>query len=232
MEIKEIIEHYLQPSSEFIYGVADLNGFTPPTYQEYTYGLSIGKKLDSSIIAEVHHGPTMDYYQHYRGLNEQLYNLACSIAEVLNAVGIEALPLTPSVTTQELNTIYDKDLRTPLSHKMVATRAGLGWIGKTALFVSKRFGPRLRLVTVLLKTPILPVGTPLVTSSCGNCSICVDACPAHAANGINWDIHTDRDQFFNPFACREQCRIFGEQMNQPIRICGICVAVCPVAFSG
>ena len=35
---------------------------------------------------------------------------------------------------------FDKslpNLRYDISHKMVATRAGLGWIGKTDLFVSK-----------------------------------------------------------------------------------------------
>ena len=43
-----------------------------------------------------------------------------------------------------------------ISHKMVATRAGLGWIGKADLFISSRFGPRLRLVSILInKKPFI-----------------------------------------------------------------------------
>ena len=36
------------------------------------------------------------------------------------------------------------------AHKTAATQAGLGWIGKTAQFVSARFGPAVRLTTVFL----------------------------------------------------------------------------------
>jgi epoxyqueuosine reductase len=230
MEIKKIIEKHLFPEKDFIYGFADLDGLTSEEYKEYPYGLVIGKRLDPSIINQVVGGPTLDYYDHYRSLNDQLYETANRIAADLNQAGIETKSLTPSVTTEELDTIYNQDLRTALSHKMVATRAGLGWIGKTALFVSKKFGTRLRLVSLLIKEQILPTGTPIEKSLCGKCSICVDICPAKAANGRSWDIHTDRDEFFDPFACREQCRIFGEEFNQPIRICGICVAACPMGL--
>jgi len=35
-----------------------------------------------------------------------------------------------------------------LPHKTAATQSGLGWIGKTAVFVSARFGAAVRLATV------------------------------------------------------------------------------------
>ena len=61
-------------------------------------------------------------------------------------------------------------------HKTAATQAGLGWIGKTALFVSPRLGPRLRLATVFTDAE-LPVGEPVTEGRCGSCRRCVDACP-------------------------------------------------------
>ncbi len=112
---------------------------------------------------------------------------------------------------------------------MAATRAGLGWIGKTDLFVSEQFGPRLRLATVLTDRPLGPVGTPVEKSRCGNCTLCVDACPAGAATGISWYAGLDRDAFFDARRCRESCRKLSKSaLNEDISLCGICVAVCPV----
>lgn len=226
--VNEIFREVLVPKCDFIFGFADLKGLLPDLYSEYRYGISIGKRLNPDIVDELFDGPTMEYHQHYIELNQELQELSEKIAGRLNELGFEATSIRPSVTTEELDTIYSEDLRTPVSHKMVATRAGLGWIGKTDLFVSNEFGPRLRLVTILTKEKPGPPGTPIDESQCGSCEICVDECPAEAATGQAWDISIDRDEFFDPQKCREQCRIFGaERLKSDIRICGICVAVCP-----
>jgi epoxyqueuosine reductase len=47
---------------------------------------------------------------------------------------------------------------------------------------------------------------PVEKSLCGNCSICVEECPAGAGSGRLWDIHTGRDSFFDAFACKNKCR--------------------------
>jgi epoxyqueuosine reductase QueG len=66
-------------------------------------------------------------------------------------------------------------------------------------------------------------------SRCGNCSICVDICPAKAANGKLWDITVDREVFYDPWKCRNQCAEFGmNRLGLDVRICGICVAACPI----
>jgi epoxyqueuosine reductase len=120
-------------------------------------------------------------------------------------------------------------LRTDVSHKMVATRAGLGWIGKTDLFISKKIGPRLRLVSILVSTPVTSRSKPVNSSHCGNCTLCVDICPAKAANGLTWNINVKREDFFDPWACRKQCAEFGRlRLGMDARVCGMCVAVCPV----
>jgi len=112
---------------------------------------------------------------------------------------------------------------------MVATRAGLGWIGKTDLFISPVFGARLRLTSILISKDVLSALKPIDKSRCGNCSICVDKCPAQAATGQHWDINTDRDIFFDAFKCREKCGELAKiHLKVDRRICGICVAVCPI----
>jgi hypothetical protein len=62
---------------------------------------------------------------------------------------------------------------TPLPHKTVATRAGLGWIGHCALLVTPAFGPALRISSVLTNAPRYHA-VPIVRSRCGTCRRCVE----------------------------------------------------------
>jgi epoxyqueuosine reductase QueG len=229
INIEEIVKSHLIPSKNFIFGFADLTGLLDKKFEGFNYGISIGKKLDYKIVDKVITGPTMEYYSHYKQINSELSLLSDKISVELKENGVETLNIEPTVTTSELDSIYYNSLRTDLSHKMVATRAGLGWIGKTDLFISKEFGPRLRLVSILLKTPVKPKSKPLNRSRCGNCTTCIDICPAKAANGKLWDITIEREEFFDAFRCRNQCAEFGRtRLGMNARICGICVASCPV----
>jgi len=227
--VDEIVKKHLIPTENHIYGFSDLTGLLQKKFTGFNFGISIGRKLDYGIVDKVIEGPTMEYYSHYRQINENLALLTRQISEDLNKNDIETLNIDPTVSTSELDSIYFKTLRTDLSHKMVATRAGLGWIGKTDLFISKDFGPRLRLVSILLKTPVKSKSNPVDISRCGNCNICVEICPAKAANGKLWDITVDRNEFFDPWKCRNQCAEFGRiRLGMDARICGICVAACPI----
>jgi epoxyqueuosine reductase len=227
--IDDIINRHLIPPENYLYGFADLTGLLQKKFIGFDYGISIGRKLDYEIVDKVINGPTPEYFLHYRQINEDLGLLTKRISEDLNKNDIETLNIEPTVSISELDSIYFITLRTDLSHKMVATRAGLGWIGKTDLFISKEFGPRLRLVSILLKTTLKSKSNPIDISRCGKCNICVDICPAKAANGKLWDITVEREEFFDPWKCRNQCAEFGKiRLGIDARICGICVAACPI----
>lgn len=227
--IEKLLKSYLIPADNYIYGFADLTGLLDRKFKGYDRGISIGRILDKTIIDKVIDGPTMEYYYHYKEINEELEQLTIDISNDLNNNGIEAFNIRPTVSTSEIDTKYASTLRTDISHKMVATRAGLGWIGKTDLFISKVHGPKLRLVSILLKTPLIPKSVPIDKSRCGKCNICVDVCPANAATGKLWNITVGREEFFDPWKCRKQCADFGRlKLGVDVRICGICVAACPV----
>jgi len=229
--IRQVIEKHLFPKEDYIYGFADLTNLIDESFGDYQFGISIGKKLNDRIVNGIYGGPTLEYYQHYRQINEELASLTRVISTDLKKAGVETLCLEPTVTTHELDTVYAENLTVPVSHKMVATRAGLGWIGKSDLFVSNAFGPRLRLVSILTDTPLESDNQPIEKSRCGNCKICMNGCPAGAINGKLWDISVDRDEFFDAFKCRETCKEFGEKyLNMNVRVCGICVAMCPFGW--
>ena len=230
MIIKSLVEKHLIPREEYIYGFADLRGLLPPGFSNYKFGISIGRKLDDKIIEGLLDGPTLEYYEHYHHINRELAILSQRIQEELRIVKINSHPVVPTISLGSPD--YRKYLDTlsyDISHKMVATRAGLGWIGKTDLLISKKFGPRLRLVSILLESNPGEIAVPVEKSRCGKCTICVEKCPAGAASGMLWSTNVSRDQFFDAFRCREKCgELARQKLNVDERICGLCVSVCPV----
>ena len=211
-------------------GFANLTGLLNQKFDRYSYGISILRRLDDKIVDGIKDAPTIDYLNHYTLINDQLHAVSEQIADDLNKAGIKAIPIKPTVTSDP--EVFDQQmptLRYDVSHKMVATRAGLGWIGKTDLFISKNFGARLRLTSILIDKEVESESKPIDKSRCGKCNICVEKCPAEAANGQLWDIYTDRDIYFDAFKCREKCSEFGRTLLKiDKRICGICIAVCPI----
>jgi epoxyqueuosine reductase len=228
--IDQIIKNKLVPGSDFIYGFANLDGLIAEEFKEFKYGISIGKRLDMKIVDLIENGPTLDYYNHYHAINSELLNISEGICNELKKENINCINIVPTLATNgdDFKT-YLQSLRYKVSHKMIATRAGLGWIGKTDLFISRKFGPRVRLVSILVDRPVNIKRKTIDKSRCGKCNICVERCPARAANGILWDINTDRDTFFDAHKCMEKCGELAKLMlNQDSRICGICVSVCPL----
>ncbi len=226
--LENILKSHLVPADDYIYGFADLNGLIDKKFERFRYGISIGKRLDDKIIDRIINGPTMEYYLYYNQINEELSVLSRKIAGDLNNNDIKTIEIEPTVTTGDHDATYLKTLKTDLSHKMVATRAGLGWIGKTDLLISKKFGPRLRLVSILLETPVILKSEPINKSRCGTCKTCIDICPAKAATGKLWNTSVIREEFFDPWKCRKKCAEFGKtKLGVDARICGMCVAACP-----
>ncbi|MDR0905560.1 MAG: 4Fe-4S binding protein, partial [Oscillospiraceae bacterium] len=116
---------------------------------------------------------------------------------------------------------------TILPHKTVATRAGIGWIGKSALLVTEKYGSMIRLSTVLTDAQ-LETAAPVDESKCGGCTVCTDACPAGAISGTLWTVGLYRDEFFDPVKCRKTARERAKQgFGGEVTICGKCIEVCP-----
>ena len=229
MSIKDLIQKRIPDDGYHIWGFADLTGLLHERFRGYDYGVVVGKKLDDRIIDSVINGPNSEYYNLYIDTNRYLSGLVREIADELTALGIKSLAINPTQNEVDRADDYDQTLRHTFSHKMAATRAGLGWIGKTDLLISRKFGPRLRLATILVDYPLKPLNPPIDESECGECDKCVEACPAQAANGKLWNIHVDRDEFYSAAKCRETAnRLSIERINQDMRLCGICVSVCPI----
>ncbi len=229
MTLEEQIRGLLPDDSEYITGFANLTGMLEDTYEAHHFAISIGKKLSDGIIDSIITGPTLEYYNLYKKTNKLLSNMIQRVSAFLESCHISNIPIEPTIDEEDLEDEYYKTLRTDFSHKMAATRAGIGWIGKTDLLVTEKFGPRLRLATILIDRPVGLTATPINESRCGNCALCVEKCPAGAASGRAWSIDVDRDVFYNPFKCREKClELSWNNFQKRVSICGICISVCPI----
>lgn len=215
------LQNYLLERGASLVGTAALKDVPEEDRKGFAYGVSIAVAIRHDIIRGIENGPTLAYYEEYVKLNGQLNSLAEYTADFLKRHGFEAFPQTTTSVVQDRNA-----LRTPLPHKTVATRAGLGWIGKCALLVTKNFGSAIRITSVLTDAP-LPAGTPTNASLCGACTRCRDACPGKAVKGINWSPDLEREEYYDAHSCEKAARQQMQRLGIDNTLCGKCIYVCP-----
>ena len=183
--------------------------------------VSIAVALDPAIIREISNGPTREYFAEYERVNRLLTELGQRVVEILAEAGKQARAVEP--TTAYLN---EHTLSMPVQHKTIATRAGLGWIGKSALLITKEYGPAVRLSSVLTDAEFR-TGDPVDASGCGDCHRCVDRCPAGAIVGCHWRPDAPRESIYNAFVCRDTASRLAGRQGIHATICGICINACP-----
>ena len=185
------------------------------------FGIAIAIRMQPEIIERINDGPTEEYFREYNRINEKLDSIVMSCVKYIEAKGFNAIEQTTTFVTS------DDNLTTSLPHKTVATRAGLGWIGKSALLITPQYGSAIRLSSVIANMP-LPIDSPINESKCGNCINCVVACPAKAIKNTIWNVNTTREQLLEAFKCRQKAReLLKQRIGVEIFLCGKCIEVCP-----
>ena len=186
--------------------------------------VSIGLKLFHPIVDElprrfedtVH---VQNYGHHsYTVINQRLDLIASKVADLLQRQGYRVYPVPASQTVDAVRRMG------VFSNKMAAHMAGLGWIGKSCLLVTPENGPRCRWATVLTDAPLAPTG-PSMDTRCGECRVCVDACPAQAFTGRNFREDEHRDLRFDTQKCKDYRAQSLEQHG--VKECGMCLWACP-----
>ncbi len=68
----------------------------------------------------------------------------------------------------------------PLLEKELAVRSGLGWIGRQSLLITPQYGSFVLLGELVINAKVDRYSEPYGRSSCGECRLCIDSCPAKA----------------------------------------------------
>ncbi len=183
---------------------------------ELPYAISIVIPLSRYVISKIGDAPTYEYFHHYRTVNAFIDHVLLRCGLEIAKGGYSYQCVGASHSTGEYKGYF--------SHKQAARLAGLGYIGKSALFISEKYGPAIRLGTILTDMPF-EVGTPL-DKDCGDCTICRDKCPAMAIRGVNYKEGMERSDIFDAAACSNHMKKAYRMIGRG-SVCGICIANCP-----
>ena len=121
--------------------------------------------------------------------------------------------------------------------KAAATLAGLGWIGKQTLCITPQVGPRVRWCTIITDA-ILPYDEPFQEDLCGDCDLCVKACPTNAiipgpSQGVEpgkkvdfWKCIISQEMLAEPN--EDWQKYYKKHTKRGFTECLICHDVCPI----
>ena len=137
--------------------------------------------------------------------------------------------------------VRDAGHRAAVTHfvhaKAAATLAGLGWIGKQTLCVTPTLGPHVRWCSVVTDA-VLPYDEPFSEDLCGDCDLCVRACPTGAiipgpSQGVEpgkkvdfWKCIVPQEMLAEPNAAWQKWA--GHYSPRGSHECLICLDACPV----
>ena len=145
-----------------IVGFGDLGELPENVRSGMPVGISVAVLYPKEVIRGISELPTMEYRMWYDKLNERLDSIVVNGAEALRRMGFNAIAQTRErVGSGEIGN------STTLPHKTIATRAGIGWIGKSALLVTAEYGSAIRLSSILTDAP-LDTAQATDKSRCGN----------------------------------------------------------------
>ncbi len=214
------LRNFLVSRGAAVVGGADLSDLEDTATLGFPRAAAIGVAARPDALRGLAEALTAAYVEEVERLRRLRRELAAAAIEFLTGRGFRA-EKAPSGFADE-----DR-LMSLLPLKTVATRAGLGWIGKSSLLITRDFGASLRWSAVLTDAP-LAAGQPVESSSCGACRECTAHCPAGAIKEMNWSLGTARDDLVDALACRDARPSYAARFGYgETKLCDVCIAVCP-----
>jgi epoxyqueuosine reductase len=203
--MKTSLKQELRDHGATVVGIADLRGYLSGEIAHLGRAVSIGvdRKLNEDTLL-------------------LLVRLQKRAVRFLKARGHRTLAIPPD-SDRKKDTFISK-LYSLFNHKMAATSAGLGWIGKNGLLINPKHGPRLSLVTVLTDAP-LRADVPIENCLCGKCVLCIQHCPSQAITGAEWSRLAPFAKLVRLDACRGHKTNKRQTAGKPN--CGLCINICP-----
>lgn len=200
-----------------------LNTNPPNLLENFNYAISIAVALPQDVFKLITNKNPGEIYAHYYTTTNSLLDLiTLRLSEKILHYGYSALAIPASLSIG-LSKLYSN-----ASHKAFARSAGLGWIGKNLLLITPKFGPRVRLATVLTDIP-LHAGKPFEDQNCGKCTKCIDVCPINALKSFDFKAYpVKREDVLDAKKCHTRLERIRKMEFIGVSICGVCIKVCPI----
>lgn len=117
----------------------------------------------------------------------------------------------------------------PLLEKAIAKKAGIGWQGKNTLIINNKYGSKISIGYLLtnIEFEIFEENKKILDyNDCGDCKICISACPTKALNGD----YTMNSKKCISYLTQTKNTIpydLRDKMGIQVYGCDICQSVCP-----
>lgn len=226
------LKNYIESLGVNLSGCADLRRFDEERRASLPFGIAMGIALDPKVIARIPDGPFEDYIEIYGSVTDRLDEISLLVQNYLTERGYRAIAQDrPYVNGQANAGLHDGSIPAEalMPHKTVVATAGLGWIGKNALVITKEYGSAIRFTSVLTDAPVGAVDAEY-RCLCGSCRACSDNCPGDAIFSRLWEPGISRSELFDYRKCIEGLAMRAKKLgvkNGGGGTCGMCVAVCP-----
>lgn len=192
----EELEKYLLDLGASKVGYADVTGLASE-FVDLPHGISLVLKLPKETIHLVENEEYPKYWKKFHAKIAELTRIAIKGEKFIKSKGYNAFALT-----MQRNECDMEKLLSILPYKTIATKSGLGWIGRSALFVTPEYGSAVVLGAILTDMP-LEFGKPITDSQCDECENCQKACPVGAINPQKWNDRLNRQDIIDIEACSE-----------------------------
>ena len=190
------LKEYLMNLGVSKVGYANVKGLANE-FIDLPNGISLVLKIPKETIQLVIDEDYEDYWKSFHKQIDILTDIAFKGEEYIKNLGHNAFALT--MTRNECDM---EKLLSILPYKTIATKSGLGWIGRSALFVTPEYGSAVALGAILTDMP-LEFGIPITDSECDECENCQKACPVNAINPQKWNDRLNREDIIDIEACGE-----------------------------
>lgn len=219
-EFRQMMDDALKPIAGAIWGICHLD-FSDYRDSEYNYGMVVLTPHEEFMVPKTYNDQRMhEIKKHSRDIRAQVFQL---VTEACEQHGIRCF--VPPIPPEHQQPPY----HVPFPTKECAVRSGLGWIGKSNLLITEEYGPRLDTAGFVLQLDDawgIKVGTPVTTSRCGDCDLCVKACPWHNLKGVDWNPGVPREAQVDYHTCSEKRFLFVPKLGRKLECCK-CMVWCP-----
>jgi len=185
--------------------------------------ISIGYKLNYTSIQNLPASRSAYMLEHDYA-NRCLDHASQRITRLMEERGFDAIGFDSGAGFYQQAGKRPQRLAGDFSHKHAAVACGLGNFGLNNLVISPRWGPRIRLATILTKAE-LKYDRILEENPCHDCDECVKICPVHALDGWKGKYDPIRGWVIEKKKCYDY--IFTTLEGQR---CGLCIKACPVGL--
>lgn len=197
--MQEILQNFAEENHIDIIRVVDITSLALEENRGYFRAILLVKALPKEYIDKLNREKETDYtvFSNYETKTDEL---ADKLAAIIQEKGYRAI--SQSENGIDFRGEFDEKTKSSiLPHKKIATMSGLGWIGKNNLLVTEKYGAALSMCSVLTDMPLDTVKAEIISSRCGECNLCVKACPLQAIHGKKWELGTSRDDIVDVYQC-------------------------------